>query len=197
MDQHAPARPSSFEEQQHAMRYAHYDGAPGVLVSGLVWLIAALVCHLAGVQRGVWTLLIGGMLIHPLSLVLTRKMGRPAATGKGNPLNQLAMASTVWLIVCCAMAYGLFLFMPGLFFPAMMATVGSRYLVFASMYGRPVFLVMGISLILAGVLALFLAIAPVAAAAIGGLVEVLFAVFVFASAAKPAAMGASRQAPPA
>jgi len=179
------------------MRYAHYDGAPGILVSGLVWLSAALVCHLAGDQRGVWTLLAGGMLIHPVSLVLTRALGRAAATGKGNPLNQLAMASTVWLIVCCATAYGLFLFMPVLFFPAMMATIGSRYLVFASLYGRPVFLVMGMGLILAGVLALWLATAPVAAAGIGGSIEVLFAVFVFASAGKPAATGASRQAPPA
>lgn len=187
MNQSTLTRQSLLEDQQDEMRHAYYDGAPGILVSGLVWLAAALACHLFGVERGVWTLLAGGMLIHPLSVVLGRAMGRPARTGKANALNQLAMASTVWLILCCAMAYGLFLFMPELFFPAMMATIGSRYLIFASLYGRTVYLVMGASLILAGVLALYLAIVPLAAAAIGGGIEVLFAAYVFSRAGKPAA----------
>lgn len=130
------------EEQQDEMRHAHFDGAPGVLVSGLVWLSAAL--------------------------------------------NQLGMASTIWLILCCGMAYGLFLFKPVLFFPAMMVTIGSRYLVFASMFGRSIFWVMGVSLIVAGNVALFAAIPPVVAAAVGGLIEVLFAGVVFSKAARPA-----------
>ena len=164
------------------MRYAYYNGAPGILVSGLVWLIAALVCQAAGVKQGVWTLLIGGVLIHPASLLLAKALGRPARTGKANALNQLAMASTLWLIIGCAMAFGLYLLGPVLFFPAMMATIGSRYLIFASIYGMAIFWIMGGALIVAGNLALFLAIPPVAAAGIGGLVEVLFAAFVFVKA---------------
>ena len=164
------------------MRYAYYDGAPGVLVSGLVWLIAAVVCQMLGVKQGVWTLLIGGVFIHPLSVLLNKLLGRPGNTGKGNALNQLAMASTFWLIVCCAMAFGLFLFIPLLFFPAMMASIGSRYLIFASLYGMPVYWVMGATLIGAGILALYLGLQPVAAAAIGGAIEVLFALYVFANA---------------
>lgn len=187
MKQSTLPRQSLLQDQQNEMRHAYYDGAPGILVSGLVWLTAALACHKFGVQRGVWTLLIGGMLIHPVSVVLAKALGRPARTSKGNALAQLAMASTVWLILCCAMAYGLFLFMPVLFFPAMMATIGSRYLIFASLYGGSVFQVMGLSLILAAVLALYQASAPVTAAGIGGLIEVLFAVFVFSRAGKQAA----------
>ena len=176
------------EEQQDEMRHAHFDGAPGILVSGLVWLTAALVCQLLGMHRAVWTLLIGGALIYPISAILTKVLGRPAKTSKANALNQLGMASTIWLILCCAMAYGLYLFQPTWFFPAMMVTIGSRYLVFASMFGRSIFWVIGVSLIVAGNVALFAAVPPVMAAAIGGLIEVLFAFVVFSKASRAAVL---------
>lgn len=172
-------RLSPTEEQQHEMRHAFYDGAPGILVSGLVWIAAALVCHQLGINKAVWTLLIGGALIHPMGTVVTKVVGRPATTDKANALNQLAMASTIWLILCCAMAYGLFLLRPELFFPAMMATIGSRYLIFATVFGRAIFWAFGVSLIVAANLAFFLAASPAVAAGLGGLIEVLFAFLVF------------------
>jgi hypothetical protein len=175
------------EEQQHEMRYAYYDGAPGVLISGLVWTVAALVCYQLGIDKAVWTLLIGGALIHPMGLVATKAMGRPAKTDKANALNQLAAATTIWLILCCAMAYGLYLLNPELFFPAMMATIGSRYLVFASVYGRAIFWAFGVSLIIAAYLAFSLALTPALAAGLGGSIELLFAYLVFSGASKPAA----------
>ncbi len=177
---------SPIEEQQHEMRHAYYDGAPGMLVSGLVWIAAALVCYQLGINKAVWTLLIGGALIHPLGIIVAKAAGRPAKTSNTNALNQLAMASTIWLILCCAMAYGLFLLKPALFFPAMMATIGSRYLVFASVFGRPIFWTVGLSLIVAANLSYFLAAAPAVAAGVGGLIEVLFAYWVFSKASKPA-----------
>jgi hypothetical protein len=174
------------EQQQQEMRHAYYDGAPGILVSSLVWIAAALVCYQLGINQAVWTLLIGGAFIYPLSLIVTKALGRAAQTSKANALSQLGMASTIWLILCCAMAYGLFLLKPGLFFPAMMATIGCRYLVFASLYGKSVYWVMGVSLILVANLAFFLALMPVAAAGLGGLIELLFAVVVFSKANKSA-----------
>jgi hypothetical protein len=172
------------EQQQHEMRHAHYDGAPGILVSGIVWIIAALVCQQLGVNKAVWTLLIGGALIYPIGLVVVKVLGRSGTTDKGNALNQLALASTVWLIVCCAMAYGLFLLKPTLFFPAMMATIGCRYLVFASIFGRPIYWVLGLCLVVAANLTFFLSAPPAIAAAIGGLIEVVFAFVVFSKAQK-------------
>lgn len=174
------------EEQQHEMRHAYYDGAPGVLVSGLVWMAAALVCYQLGINKAVWTLLIGGALIYPITAIVTKAIGRPAKTSKANSLNQLVMASTIWLILCCAMAYGLFLFKPALFFPAMMATIGSRYLIFASIYGRSIFWAMGVSLIVAANLVFFSAVTPVVAAGIGGFIEILFAFLVFSKDSKSA-----------
>lgn len=179
-------RLSLSEAQQSEMRDAYYDGAPGILVSGLVWIAAALVCYRLGINKAVWTLLIGGVLIYPISAIVTKAAGRPARTSKANALNQLGMASTIWLILGCATAYGLFLFRPALFFPVMMATIGSRYLIFASIYGRSIFWTMGASLIVAGNVVFFSAIPPAAAAGIGGLIEVAFAFFVFSSASERA-----------
>ncbi|RDZ28635.1 hypothetical protein DX914_05785 [Lysobacter silvisoli] len=169
------------------MRHAYYGGAPGALVSGLVWIAAAAVCHARGVEPAVWTLLIGGALIHPLGMAVAKLAGRPASTGKDNALNALAMASTVWLIVCCAMAYGLFLLKPALFFPAMMAVIGSRYLVLASVYGRRIFWGLGIALIVAANAALFVAMAPAIVAALGGAIELAVACLLFSKASKTGA----------
>lgn len=168
---------------QTEMRHAYYNGAPGILVSGLVWITAALVCHFIGIRQGVWTLLIGGALIHPIGLVVTKLLGRPAKTEKTNALNPLVMASTFWLILCCAMAYGLFLLNPLLFFPAMMATIGCRYFVFASVFGRAVFWVLGAGLFAAGIIALYTGFSPALAAALGGAIEVVFALRLFANKA--------------
>lgn len=170
------------EGQQTEMCFAYFDGAPGILVSGLVWVAAAVACYLLGVPQGVWTLLVGGAVIYPISAVMTKALGRPAKTSKDNGLNQLGMASTVWLILGCAMAYGLFLSNSSLFFPAMMATIGCRYLIFASLYAKSVFWVMGGSLIVAGSVAYFVATLPVFAAALGGAIEIIFALFVFITA---------------
>ena len=179
-------RLSLSEQQQHEMRYAYYDGAPGILVSGLVWIASALVCYLSGIGHAVGTLLIGGALIYPISAIATKAMGRPAKTNKANALNHLGMASTIWLSLCCAMAYKLFLFEPSLFFPVMMATIGSRYLIFASMYGRSIFWALGVTLIVGGGFAFNAAIAPAIAAGLGGLIELVFAFLVLLKAGKPA-----------
>ncbi len=176
-----PMNLSPTEAHQQEMRHAHYDGAPGVLVSGLAWMAATLVCYQLSVAQGVWTLLIGGALIYPISTMLTKWLGRPAATSKSNALNPLAMASTFWLIACCAMAYGLFLLRPYLFFPAMMLTIGCRYFIFASVYGKPVFWIMGVSLVVAGLACFFAQLAPTMAAAIGGLIEIGFAGYMFST----------------
>lgn len=172
------------------MRHAYRDGVPGVLVSGLVWITAALVCHFLDINRAVWTLLIGGALISPISSMVTKATGR-SARAKDNALNQLAMASTIWLILCCAMAYGLFLLKPTLFFPAMMGTIGCRYLVFASVFGRAIFWMMGASLVIAGYLAFFWTAPPAIAAGVGGLIELTFAAIVFLNASRraPASVG--------
>lgn len=167
---------------QQEIREAFYDGAPGVLVSGLVWCTAAAVGYARAVDQGIWTLLIGGVFIHPLSVMLAKLLGRSGAPPKGNGLVAVAGASTVWLIVCCAMSYGLSLLSKVLFFPAMMATIGARYLIFATLYNRAAFAVGGMVLLLAGMAALFFGLAPFQAAALGGAIEIGLALALFRGA---------------
>ena len=166
---------------QQEMREAFYDGAPGILVSGFVWASAALVCYTQTVERGIWALLIGGVLIHPVATVLTKALGRSASPSKDNALPALAAATTVWLIVCCAMAFGLSRQNPEWFFPAMMAVIGSRYLVFATLFNRAVYRALGGALVIIGLAAIWLRLQPLQSAALGSLIELCVAVAVFRS----------------
>lgn len=170
------------ENHQREMRLVHFDGAPGIMVSGLVWLVAAAVGYSQGVNKAVWTLLIGGVLIAPISAVFTKVLGRTEKTSPNNGLLALAIASTIWLILGCAMSYGLYLLKPQLFFPAMMATIGCRYMVFATLFGMPIYWLLGICLLAAANFTFLAMAAPVIAAAIGGFIEIVFACFIFAKA---------------
>lgn len=174
------------DKLQSEMRQIHYDGAPGVLTSALVWLTSSVVCFLAGTPQGVWTLLIGGALIYPISSILTRFWVKPQETPSPNALNQLAGASTIWLIACCIMAYGLYHLREELFFPAMMLTIGCRYAVFATVYGLQVYWVLGLSLVAAACASYFLWLSPPLSAMVGGLIELGFAYVIFAGAKKVA-----------
>ncbi len=47
------------------------------------------------------------MLTHPFALLICKLLGARAAHTTGNPLGELAGASTFWLIFCQPMAYAL------------------------------------------------------------------------------------------
>lgn len=169
---------------QSDMRRIHYDGATGVLTSGLVWLAASVVCFVVGTPQGVWTLLIGGAFIYPISSILDRFWVKPQEAPSPNALNQLAWASTIWLIACCIMAYGLYHLREQLFFPAMMITIGCRYMVFATIFGLKNYWTFGLILVAASCGSFFLWLSPPLAAMVGGLIELAFVPVFFASAKK-------------
>lgn len=158
------------------MRVAYADGAPGVLVSGIVWVAAAVTSLLVDTKAGIWVLLVGGMAIHPVSLLLCRAF---AATGKhtaGNPLASLAFEGTAWLMAGIFIALATTFSGLALFFPVMLLVIGSRYLTFQTLYGLKPYWFAGGALCVAGFVAAMLQ-APtwVAAAAGGGLEFVLAA----------------------
>ena len=167
------------QDLQSAMRRTHLDGAPGVAASGAVWLVSAVVCFGLGVPKAVWALLIGGALISPLSNVLKKLLGAPSEAKPNNALNHLALATTIWLIACCFMAFGLYLHDETWFFPARMLTIGSRYLVFSILFGLTIYWVLGGLLIGAGALAFYLSSPALYSALVGATVEIAFAVILF------------------
>jgi hypothetical protein len=172
----------TFSQAQADMRRGYFCGAPGILVSGMVWLAAGLVAILASEKSAVLTLLLGGAAIHPLSVLLTRLIGRKGTHTPGNALGRLAVEGTFWLLAGIAIAYGLQVLRPEWFFPAMLLLIGGRYLTFQTLYGLRIYWVCGGTLCLLGlVLALARSPAPTGAFTGAG-VELFFAVIVFTQA---------------
>lgn len=166
----------SISEAQADMRRGYFSGGDGILASAIAWSVATAFAVSSSAQKAVWALLIGGMLIHPVSVVVCKLLGARGTHTKGNPLSQLAAASTFWLIFCLPLAYVLSLRKPEWFFPAMLLIIGGRYLVFATLYGMHLYWALGLALAAAGFALGYLA-APVhVAAATGAALEVIFGV---------------------
>ena len=177
----------TFSQAQADMRSGYFSGVPGMYVSGVVWLTAGAVAVLVSHKAAVLALLVGGMLIHPLSVVVARTLGRTGAHSSGNPLGRLAAEGTFWFLAGIAIAYGMHFLRLEWFFPAMLLLVGGRYLTFQTLYGMRVYWVLGSVLCLVG-LAMALARFPVPVAALaGGVIEVLFASFLFMRARRGSA----------
>ena len=166
----------SFSDAQADMRQGYCSGGTGILASAIAWSVAAGVAVFGSTQNAVWALLIGGMSIHPVAVLICKVMRARGAHSKGNPLAQLAGASTFWLIFCLPLAYALALQELDWFFPAMLLIIGGRYLVFATLYGMRLYWVLGLALAAAG-FALGYLVAPAHVAAVtGAALEAAFAV---------------------
>ena len=178
--------PITVADAQLDMRTAYYDGAPGVLSSGLVWLTAGMVALTLSADRAVWTLLIGGMFIHPSAVLLNKVLGRSGKHNPSNPLASLAMASTFWMILCLVLAYGVSRMRIEWFFPAVLLIIGGRYMTFATLYGMRIYWVCGATLALAAYPLVVFGASPAIGALTGAGIEVAFAGAVFLMSGRPA-----------
>lgn len=170
---------TTIDDAQRDMRQAYLCGAPGMLVSALAWLIAALVAQHVSPERAVWTLFVGGMLIHPVATLVLKVLGRSARHRGGNPFAALALASTFWLILSLPLAYAASLLRIEWFFPAMLLVIGGRYLTFATMFGMRTYWLAGTALAAAGwVLGRANALPGISALA-GAAIEAAFAAAIF------------------
>lgn len=131
------------ESAQQDMRTGYGYGSTGIFSSGLVWLCAALAVLQFGVNTGIWTLIIGGMMIFPLSMLIGKLAGIAGKHDISNPLGKSAMEGTVWMLMCIPMAFGLSLVRPEWFFQGMLLIIGGRYLTFATLYGMKVYWLLG------------------------------------------------------
>ena len=167
---------SELSQVQADMRRGYRSGGPGILASSIAWLCAGLVTLHVSPERGMWALFIGGVLIHPVSVLICKLLGSTGAHSKDNPLGSLAWASTIWLIFSLPLAYGVALYRIEWFFPAMLLIIGGRYLVFASLFGMRLYWALGLSLAVAAYLLSRTAASPVVSALVGAGIEALFAV---------------------
>jgi hypothetical protein len=173
-------------DAQRDMRLAYFDGAPGMLTSATVWLTAGIVSLRASPERGVWALLIGGALIHPVSVLLVKALGRSGKHCPGNPFGSLALATTFWLVLSCVLAYAVSLLRIEWFFPAMLLVIGGRYLTFSTLFGARIYWACGATLMLASYALWRTNAAPAFGAFIGAAVEATFAIAIFALARRDA-----------
>lgn len=166
-------------QAQADLRDACFNGATGVVASALAWLIAGA-CGLGlSVKAGVYALLFGGALIFPVSVLLSRLLGRRGFHQRGNPLGTLASEGTFWLMAGIAVAFGVYLLRPEAFFPAMLLAVGARYLTFQTLYGLRLYWFLGAALCALAFAAVLLQLPPPVVALAGGAVELLFAAALF------------------
>ncbi len=161
------------------MREAYYGGAPGIVSSGTVWLLAALVTLLVSPRAGMLTLIVGGMLIFPVSVLCCKAIGCSGKHRKDNPLASLAIAGTIWMVLSIPISVGAGLFRIEWFFPAMLVVIGSRYLTFATLYGMSIYWVFGGVLITAGAGLGLLGGSVFFGALAGALVEYAFGIMIF------------------
>jgi len=165
----------SISQAQADMRAGYLGGGTGILASALAWSAAALVAATGAPRNAIWVLLVGGMFIYPVGLLICKLAGGRGRHRTGNPLGQLAGASTFWLIFCLPLAYVLGLRDPAWFFAAMLLLIGGRYLVFATVYGMRLYWVLGLALAAAGCALVVLGAAAQWVAAAGAVLEAVFA----------------------
>jgi hypothetical protein len=173
-------------QAQADMRVGYLFGAPGVAASSLAWLAASAVALNVTPRAGVWALLIGGAFIFPVSVLFTKLLGGPGKHSHGNPLGGLAIEGTLWMMAGIAVAVGVQVLRLDWFFPAMLLVIGGRYLTFQTLYGMRIYWLLGAVLCVAGI-ALALVRAPAHASALtGGLIELVFALGMYAWARRSA-----------
>ena len=175
---------STIAEAQQDVRDTYAGGFFGQLVSALVWALAAGASTVISPTAGVVTLLLGGMLIFPITSLLLRLRGDgPVALPPGHPMAGLAMqiAFTVPLGLLVAVAAAGY--RQDWFFPAALVIVGAHYLPFTFLYGMRLFAVLGGVMVASGVvLALWVPAPPSSTGGwIGAALLALFAVLLWRS----------------
>jgi len=164
-----------FTELQRDMCRAYVNGGLGVLVSGIVWIVAGLVTQNISLQAGMVALFFGGMAIHPLSLLLEKLIYKREKAIASNPLEMLALQTTPFLIIGLVIGFVISDTHANWFFAIALLAVGARYLVFQTIYGIPLYIILGAVLIAVGFVSIwFLRLPPYQVAIAGGAIELLF-----------------------
>ena len=171
----------TFKQAQTDMCIGYANGSIGIIVSGFIWLISAFISYQYSPKQAIWTLLIGGMFIHPVGMLLSKVIGLPGTHTKGNRLGNLAMEGTIFMIMCLPLAFGLSLQHAEWFFQGMLLIIGGRYLTFASIYGFKLYWILGTVLGLAAYLLFYFKVQSLGTLLTGSLIEISFGLLMFFS----------------
>ena len=165
------------KECQREMRSAFLGGFAGQLVSGLIWLAAAVLSVWIGPRIGMASLFFGSMMIFPLTQATLRLLGYPAKVSPENGLWQLGSQTAFTVPINFLLVGAATLYRENWFFPAAMIVVGAHYLPFVTLYGMKMFGILAGLLVMGGAgLALY---GPVIFSLGGWLTAILLIIFAF------------------
>jgi hypothetical protein len=125
----------TLEEGQRGMRVAYRRGSVGQLVTGLVWLGSAALATGVDKRLGIVALLVGGMLIFPLTQLFLGWRGDRPNPSPANPLAGYARQSVFAMAALYPLVYAAALHNVNWFYPAFMLVVGAHYVSFIHLYG--------------------------------------------------------------
>jgi hypothetical protein len=168
----------TLDEAQTDMCNGYAYGSIGVITSGIMWITSALISYIYSPTQAIWVLLIGGALISPVSSVLEKLKGL-RGHNVGNPLKYLAIESTIWMIMCIPLAYGLSIQNTEWFFQAMLLIIGGRYLTFATIFGNKLYWILGASLGFSAYLLFYFKVQSSGSLLTGAIIEIIFGVIMY------------------
>lgn len=171
-------RGMTLEESQSEMRAVYRRGSVGQLVTGLVWLGSAALATEGDKRLAIIALLVGGMLIFPLTQVVLRWRGGRTSPSRQNPLPGFALQSVFAMGALYPLVYAAALHNLNWFYPAFLIVVGVHYVSFIFLYGMWEYSLLASILVGSGVaLGTFFPIAFSPGAWIGATVLLLFALY--------------------
>ena len=122
-------------------------GSVGQAVSGLIWLVSAILGTWISERSAILVLVLAGMFIFPLTQLGLRLLGHSGSLPKGHPLNSLAMQVAFIVPLCLPVIGAASLYNINWFYPAFMLIVGVHYMPFIFLYGMWEFAVLAVLLI--------------------------------------------------
>ena len=139
-------------DAQRQVRCMYLGGLIGQLVSAAIWICSAAFASQHSLKAGIIALVVGGFFIFPITQLVLKLSGRPAALPAENPLKELAIEVAVIAPLMLPLAGAAALYRIDWFYPAMMIAVGAHYLPFAFLYGMRHFIVLAVMMIVTGLL---------------------------------------------
>ena len=137
----------NIKDCQREMRAAFLGGFAGQLISGLIWLIAAIISVVFQPRYGMAALFFGSMFIFPLTQATLRLMGRSAKVSAENKLWGLGSQVAFTVPINFLLVGAATLHRENWFFPAAMIVVGAHYLPFITLYGMKMFAILAAILV--------------------------------------------------
>ncbi len=133
------------------VRETFLGGFAGQLVSAVLWGTSAAACTWYSLHSGEVILVLGGVLIFPLTQLMLRSIGHAYALPKGHPMNALGIQVAFTLPLTLPVVLGIAALRPAWFYPAFMVVLGAHYLPFVFMYGMWQFAGLCATLVASGV----------------------------------------------